>query len=88
MIIPFGSSLIINGTIYVRLDAADNPGNYSGNIILKDGAGILSPVNQAIPLSTVLSNGTTTLNSITAVQTLIQNAGATIPYAVTSLVQP
>src|ERR1700729_4042920 len=39
-IIPVGSSLIVNGTIYVRLDAADNPGNYSGNVILKDGAGM------------------------------------------------
>jgi len=79
-IIPFGSSLIVNGTIYVRLDAADNPGNYSGNVILKDGAGVLT-VNVAVPLSTVLANAPTTVNSITAANAY-SNAG-TMLYAVT-----
>ena len=79
-LIPVGGSLIVNGTVYVRLDAADAPGNYSGNVILKDGAGALI-VNEATPLSTVLANTPTTVNSITAANTY-SNAG-TIAYTAT-----
>ncbi len=74
-----GYPLITNRTIYVRLDAADIAGNYSGNIILKDGSGILT-VNEAMPSSTVLPNTPTTVNSITAANTY-SNSDA-IQYAV------